>query len=339
LRGRGQLARILTTIAPTAPATTVRQIVPGGGSRKYVITGTEAGNEFELSPSTDYSFSDGVAGTMLTFENAASEFIGLHLSGVTAYLYRVPPRASVTLTLISQATAAGTWASDGVRMGTDGGWMRNYPFDGGVTDPADWAIVLGGGARIFGSHSFGVGGFSILGANADTTGWALLYQNLQNVRIQGIPAGDRCHAFEALVTVSSLPTAPLVENAIYEVGYGNATTDAEHTQCLLAEIREANGNTNWWLRATVAAGTELVDTGIAAVADANTLIRIERQAVADAADIWINRVYGGRAVIRVTQMTVGKSIRVRCLKYTAVRKVFNIGRVTETFAPRAGEIF
>jgi len=49
-------------------------------------------------------------GTPFIFENASSDFVGVYNADLTTF-HRIPPRATLTCTLKTQATASGTWGS------------------------------------------------------------------------------------------------------------------------------------------------------------------------------------------------------------------------------------
>ena len=337
MRGRGQLARILTTIAPTAPATTVRQIVPGGGSRTYVITGTHAGNEFELSPSTQYSFSAGVAGTMLTIENASTQFITVHLSGVTAFHhYPIAPGGSMTLTLLSQATAAGTWATD-----RSAGHFR--PIEdrfnaAAVSAGFGWsaASANGGSAGVgFATQAGGAGAVRVSCGNTNADGYGVYHAT------SGTTGGFIPDVFvgaamlDESIWTRTMPAAAPGDEYSMEWGWSNVTNNAAFLRRLGWEVNiPTNGNARTYMIAADDPNVTRLDTGVTFANSTMYRTTLIRASGATRLDGWIDRVHVGTITTHhPTVLNCNKHYRVIGTSGTGGNRYFLASRCTEMFCP------
>lgn len=243
-------------------------------------------------------------GTPFVFENQSSNFIGVYNSDSSTW-HRVSPRATLYVTLKSQATAAGVWQSfvfDPAVVNPAYGLSSFLDFCGPVaaganySDPGLYFVISGAAASISvnttGSR-ISAGRQGSLMAYAGTA--AAGYANVYSAHIY-LLLGSGCRAVETSQNLNAIST--VADEYIARFGFGDNITGGAHAEgAYLLYDRLAAGIVNWQMRTvktTGGAASTQTDTGVAPIYNTDgsawQKLRVELNSLETRADFFIDNV-------------------------------------------------
>ncbi len=287
----GDIRQILTSVADTTVTIT------SPTKRHFLIAGTAAMYVLVLPDARTIR-----SGTPFVFENSSSEFVGVRNSDSTTW-HRVPPRATLTCVLATQATAAGTWYSMvhdpavgnpafGLEMFSDfSGFTasNSYYSESGFGGPS-----AGAGAAVTFANASPAGKQGVAKIDSGTTaaGYSLMVNPYVTAAV--ILLGSGCRSMEVSQNLTNASTA--ADEYIARFGFGNNTTGGAHTEgAYFLYDRLTAGITNWQCRTCKTAGgaaSTQTDSGVVPVYSAtlSQKLRIEINSTDSRADFWIDNV-------------------------------------------------
>jgi hypothetical protein len=285
-------------------------------------------------------------GTPFVFENQSSDFVGIYNADRTTF-HRLPPRATLTCVLTTQASASGTWHSvvhdpavgnpafgmssvlDFVAL-TSGNNMFSDPGFTGVPSGAG-AINLTTGGSVGGRQ-----GSLTVSCGTTVAGYSLVYAGSSG---ENNYIGSGCRAFETSQAISAISSA--ADEYIARYGIGDNITGGAHTEAAYFMYDRLNLGTNWQLKTIKTAGgaaNTVTDTGVAPIYGTTGAewqkLRIEIASSGARADGWIDNVLispaGGQAnlpaattAIKIAHMGITKTedagVNARYLKVDYLR--------------------
>jgi hypothetical protein len=234
--------------------------------------------------------------TPFVFENASSNFVGIYNADRTTF-HRLPPRATLTCTLKTQATASGVWGS----MVHDPA-VGNPAFGLSVFNDCTGALLTGvqysdhglqsaygvtGSLNILSQSEGGKQGTYYLGTGINAAGYCNSYSALSNSYL-----GNGCRACEMKQSLYNLSTA--AEEFISRFGISdNITGGAPANGVYLLYDRAAYGDV-WVMRNINGAGNNTVPTAVAPKTGSTgsdwQKLRVEVDSAASRSDFWIDNV-------------------------------------------------
>lgn len=291
----GDQRQILTSVADT----TVQIVSPT--KRHFIITGSAAMYVLVLPDARTIRL-----GTPFVFENMSSEFVGVHNNNFTSTgtFHRVPPRATLTCSLTTQASASGTWHSvvHDPAVGNPAFGVSQFCDFNAVasgnsifSDMGLQGIVSGTGAVniISGAAAVSVGGRQgtlLVSCGTTVTGYALAFVGPSLGYI-----GSGCRAFETSQAISAISSA--ADEYLARYGIGDNITGGAHTEGAYFFYDRLNLGTNWQfktIKTAGGAGNTVTDTGVAPVYGMTGAewqkLRLEIASGGARADAWIDNV-------------------------------------------------
>lgn len=239
-------------------------------------------------------------GTPFVFENQSSNFVGVYNSDLTTW-HRVPPRATLTCTLETQGSSAGTWSSmvhdPGVAnpsYGLAGFCDFTTPFSAGIvygSSGIGWSEAHAGTGAAVGASASSAGGrqgMYQLTSGTTNASYALLYAGASG---QSNYLGSGCRSFEILQCVSALSTA--ADEVVVRAGIGDNVAGAAHTNGVFFLYDRATYGDFWAIKNINGSGNNTVATLTAPTAGngMSTLqkLRLEVNSDASRSDFWIDK--------------------------------------------------
>jgi hypothetical protein len=212
-------------------------------------------------------------GTPFVFENESQNFVGVRNSDLSTW-FRIPPRASLTCTLFSQATAAGVWASRLVNPAVADARYGACVLEDFLAENASnvyygplglQGAQSGAGAAnipLVLTGSGGRQGFVSIQTGTTAAGYALLRADNPTFVTNNLLGGG-CRAFEGAMSLSAI--SAVAEEYYFQFGIGNNVTGGAHTEGGFFLYDRLNINANMQVKtirtAGGGAGNVVVDTG------------------------------------------------------------------------------
>ena len=246
--------------------------------------------------------------TPFVFENASSNFVGVYNADLTTF-HRIPPRATLTCTLKTQATASGVWGSMvhdpavgnpafGINEIEDF-LMYSAPSNG--TSLGNFRVRLAGTAASVDCGYAGAAimapgrqGFVSMNTGTDVTGYSSMSISGAS---SGAPdaLGSGCRAVETSLSVSVLSVA--AQEYIARFGFGDNVTGGAPTEGAYLLYDRVTAGLDLWQMKTIktagGAGTTQTATAVvpvAGIAAEFQKLRVEINSSASRADFIIDNV-------------------------------------------------